>query len=124
MDMTDWLPFIKAAIERNPVCFNDLNGKDIKEVSVILEKLPDESIYDGQRLALPDEVWNFCRGDGIEKAFLMADFIIKKDPSAELTISIDNKNVILNHNGNDYRFISIKNFRKNIRIRGNNYEIL
>ncbi len=123
MDMTDWLPFIKAAIERNPVCFDDLNGKDIKEVSVILEKLPDESIYEGQRLALPDEVWNFCRGDGIEKAFLLADFIIKKQPRAELSITIDNRNVVLNHDGNDYRFTSSKNFRKTIRIRGNNYEI-
>ncbi len=124
MDMTDWKPFIKAAIERNPVCFEDLNGKSIKEVSVILDKLPDESIYDDQRLALPDEVWNFCRGDGIEKAFLLADLIIKKDPSAELSIEIDNRNVILNHGGNDYRFTSYKNFRKKIRIRGNNYEVV
>ena len=123
MDMTDWLPFVKAAIERNPVCFNDLNGKSIKEVSVIIEKLPDESIYDGQRLALPDEVWNFCRGDGIEKAFLLADFIIRKDPFAGLSISIDHKSVILNHAGINYPFRSGKNFRKNIRIRGNNYEI-
>ncbi len=124
MDMTDWKPFIKAAIERNPVCFDDLNGRSIKEVSVILEKLHNESIYDGQRLALPDEVWNFCRGDGIEKAFLLADFIIKKDPSAELSVTIDNRNVILNHGGNDYRFISHKNLRKTIRIRGNNYQIV
>ena len=123
MDMTDWLPFVKAAIERNPVCFDDLNGRDLKEVYVILEKLPDESIYDGQRLALPDEVWNFCRGDGIEKAFLLADFIIKKYPRAELSITIDNRTVILNHDGNDYRFTSSKNFRKTIRIHGNNYEI-
>ena len=28
MDKIDWLPFIKAAIERNPVCFTDLNGKE------------------------------------------------------------------------------------------------
>ena len=124
MDMTDWLPFVKAAIERNPVCFNDLNGKSIKEVSVIIEKLSDESIYDGQRLALPDEVWNFCRGDGIEKAFLLADFIIRKDPFTELSISIDHKSVILNHAGINYPFRSGKNFRKNIRIRGNNYEIV
>ena len=44
--------------------------------------MPDESIYDGKRLALPDEVWNFRRGDGIEKALLLADFIIHKDNSS------------------------------------------
>ena len=49
-----------------------------------LQILPDESIYDGNRLALPDEVWNFRRGDGIEKAFLLADFIIQKNPEASL----------------------------------------
>ena len=32
MDKIDWLPFIKAAIERNPVCFTDLNGKSAAEV--------------------------------------------------------------------------------------------
>ena len=123
MDMTDWLPFVKAAIERNPVCFNDLNGKSISEVHGILESISDDSIYDGKRLALPDEVWNFRRGDGIEKSFLLADFIIKKDPSAELSITIDHKKVILNHAGINYPFTSDKNFRKDIRIRGNNYEI-
>ena len=70
MDKIDWLPFIKAAIERNPVCFTDLNEKNISEVYNILQNMPDESIYDGKRLALPDEVWNFRRGDGIEKALL------------------------------------------------------
>ena len=43
----DWLPFIKAAIERNPVCFTDLYEKSIPEVHAILNSLPDESIYDG-----------------------------------------------------------------------------
>lgn len=124
MDKTDWLPFVKAAIERNPVCFNDLNGKSIGDVYEILQMIPDISIYDGQRLALPDEVWNFRRGDGIEKAFLLADFIIRKNPDSELSLTIDHKNVILNHTGTDYRFTSFKNFRKNIRICGNDYEII
>ena len=124
MDMTDWLPFVKAAIERNPVCFDDLNGKSTGEVYGIIDKLSDESIYDGQRLALPDEVWNFRRGDGIEKALLLADFIIQKNPDSELSVTIDHKTVILNHAGTDYRFTSYKNFRKDIRIRGNDYEII
>ncbi|MBI5009415.1 MAG: hypothetical protein HZB98_07155 [Bacteroidia bacterium] len=32
MERIDWRPFIKAAIERNPVCFNDLSGKDIDQI--------------------------------------------------------------------------------------------
>ena len=71
MDKIDWLPFVKAAVERNPVCFEDLEGKSIKEVFDILNAMPNESIYDGQRLAQPDEVWNFRRGDGIEKPFCL-----------------------------------------------------
>ena len=38
-----------------------------------LQTWPDESIYDGNRLALPDEVVNFQRGDGIEKALTMVN---------------------------------------------------
>ncbi len=30
MDKVDWLPFVKAAIERNPVSFTDLNELDLK----------------------------------------------------------------------------------------------
>ncbi len=68
MDRIDWLPFIKASMERNPVCFTELEGKEAGEVFSVLNSFPESSIYDGQRLALPDEVWNFERGDGIEKA--------------------------------------------------------
>ncbi|MBK7710314.1 MAG: hypothetical protein IPJ37_04720 [Bacteroidales bacterium] len=101
MDLIDWLPFIKAAIERNPVCFTDLNDKAITEVYGMLVELPDESIYEGQRLAMPDEVWNFKRGDGIEKALLLASFLIHKNSDAEVNIIIDKHNVILNFSGKD-----------------------
>jgi hypothetical protein len=59
---------VEAAMERNPVCFNDLNGKSTEDVFNILYDMPDNSIYDSNRLAQPDEVWNFGRGDGIEKS--------------------------------------------------------
>jgi hypothetical protein len=123
MDKIDWLPFIKAAIERNPVCFTDLNGKTTSEVFQILQSLPDESIYDSKRLALPDEVWNFRRGDGIEKALLLADFLIHKNKSIIVSIEIENKKVLLNADGNDFHFTSYKNFRKSIQISGTNYKI-
>jgi len=121
MDRIDWVPFVKASIERNPVCFTDLNGSSVKEVYENLTKLADESIYDGNRLALPDEVWNFRRGDGIEKAFLLADFVVQKNPDASLLIEIMKEKVILKYENEDYIFASLKSFRKSIAISGNNY---
>jgi hypothetical protein len=121
MDMIDWLPFVKAAIERNPVCFNDLNGKGTKEVVAILSTFPDESIYDSNRLALPDEVWNFRRGDGVEKAFLLADYIMQKNNDATLQIKITGRRVCLSFNQDDYLFTSHKSFGKSVTISGNSY---
>lgn len=123
MDRIDWHPFIKACIERNPVCFSDLNGKSTKEVYESLAGLPDNSIYDGYRLALPDEVWNFRRGDGIEKALLLADVIINKDQEAFIEIDIKGSRVELKYQGKVYQFISEKNIIKSIIISGNNYMI-
>jgi hypothetical protein len=123
MDMIDWLPFVKAAIERNPVCFTDLNGRSVMEVFKILGNLPDESIYDGRRLALPDEVWNFKRGDGIEKALLLADFIVHKDSGSIVLIEISGENVKLRYNDGDFLFNSSKMFSKSILISGSDYTI-
>jgi len=123
MDIIDWLPFVKASIERNPVCFNDLNGKSISEVFELLNRMPNISIYDGQRLALPDEVWNFRRGDGVEKALVLADFIINGDNKTEVIIEINNNKVVMKYNNQDFIFTSAKSFEKTIRISGNNYTI-
>ncbi|MCK7533762.1 MAG: hypothetical protein MZV63_23410 [Marinilabiliales bacterium] len=51
--------------------------------------LKNKSIYDDGRMAQPDEVWNFGRGDGAEKAFLMADALIHNDPAAGISVSLD-----------------------------------
>ena len=123
MDRIDWIPFIKAAIERNPVCFKDLDGKTTDEVYEILLSLENESIYDGKRLALPDEVWNFQRGDGIEKALLLADFIIHKDGDTRVSIGINDGDVIVENTGEKYRFNSKKSFVKSLTIRGSSYSV-
>jgi hypothetical protein len=123
MDIIDWEPFIKAAVERNPVSFTDLNERTSYEVYSILKELPIESIYDGNRLALPDEVWNFRRGDGVEKAFLLADFILHNDKNATVTLSIDNKEVFLSCASHQFHFISNKNLKKDITIKGRDYKI-
>ena len=63
---TESAPFVKAALERCPVSRN----ATLEQISA----LPDESIYDGTgRCASPDEVWNFKRGDGLEKCLLAAN---------------------------------------------------
>jgi hypothetical protein len=121
MDKINWIPYIKAAIERNPVCFNDLDTKSTEEVYEILIRMPNESIYDSVRLALPDEVWNFRRGDGIEKAFLLADFIIKKDPPTRIYIEILKNEVKVLNNNKQYIFVSKKLLRKTVEISGTDY---
>lgn len=123
MDRIDWLPFVKSAIERNPVCFTDLNGKSIGEIFNVVSSLSSESIYNSSRLALPDEVWNFRRGDGIEKALLLADIIVQKNNDADLLLEINRKDVSLKYNGDKFQFTSDKGFAKKIRISGFNYEI-
>ena len=124
MDKIDWSPFIKAAIERNPVSLNELKGKNKLEAYTILRELPDESIYDGKRLALPDEVWNFKRGDGIEKAFLLADYLLHMDRSSTVSIEIENKKVLLSAAENEFHFTSHKNLKKSVKIKGTDYKIV
>jgi hypothetical protein len=121
MDRIDWLPFIKAAIERNPVCLNDLKGKSPEEVYKSLQGIPDISIYDDNRLALPDEIWNFKRGDGIEKAFLLADFILNNDKNETVEIDINKAGVTLTSENKHFEFRSGKSLRKHLQLSGSNY---
>ena len=67
-------PFVKAAVERNPVSAAELAALSDEDAVAAVAALLDESIYDGEtRVAQPDEVWNFRRGDGLEKALLVAN---------------------------------------------------
>ncbi len=67
MNSIDWNPFYKAAFERNPVSVLFFMGHSLELVYETLLHWPDESIYSENQLALPDEVVNFQRGDGLEK---------------------------------------------------------
>jgi len=71
MESCDWKPFFKAAFERNPVSVAYFKDKTPDEVYAELRSWPDDSIYEGNRLSLPDEVVNYKRGDGLEKAITM-----------------------------------------------------
>ena len=65
MSRCDWNPFLKAALERNPACIEAVKELGDDELFQCLEEMDCESIYDGSRLAQPDEVWNFQTGDGL-----------------------------------------------------------
>ncbi len=124
MERTDWKPFIKAAIERNPVCHSPLSGKTADEIFGIIGSLKNKSIYDSGRMAQPDEVWNFGRGDGAEKAFLMADAILYNDPAATVTVSMADSAVTLEYQEREFHFSSFKGHNVKAVIRWGDYSTL
>ncbi len=73
---TPYAPFARAALERNPVSVMGAKGFSEEAFVALVAAWPDESIYGGpERLSQPDEVWNFRRGDGFEKALLVANVV-------------------------------------------------
>jgi len=80
--------FLKACTERNPVSIEGAKDLDDAALAARLTAMPDGSIYDGDgRLAQPDEVWNYGRGDGLEKALLLAN-ILHRRTAQPFSISI------------------------------------
>ncbi len=76
LSATESAPFVKAAVERSPVSREALRGLPEAEALRRIDALAPESIYDGpSRVAQPDEVWNFGRGDGLEKCILAANAV-------------------------------------------------
>ncbi len=89
-------PFLKAAMERCPVSVEGSKGLSEAEVVDRVRGMPGESIYDESgRLAQPDEVWNYGRGDGVEKALLMANILGKREAGRRLGIEIEGTRVRL-----------------------------
>lgn len=93
MDSCDWKPFFKAVFERNPVSVAYFSDKTADEVFAELNSWPGESIYEGNRLALPDEVVNYRRGDGLEKAITMLNILRLKHQDAHLSCHDGNAKV-------------------------------
>ncbi len=116
MDRCDWQPFLKAALERNPVSLEMARNKDIDNVYLWLKGLDKVSIYDGNRLAQPDEVVNYSRGDGEEKAIALANIIRNGKPDAKMKLTIDNSNVVLTAAEKQYEFTSEKSIQKEIEL--------
>ena len=89
-------PFLIAAVGRNPVSVDATRAMSTEELARAVAGLADESIYDGpSRLAQPDEVWNFERGDGLEKAVLLANLLRARAPEAPMSLRVDEGKAIL-----------------------------
>ncbi|MBL7115385.1 MAG: hypothetical protein ISS35_06435 [Kiritimatiellae bacterium] len=97
LNVIDVEPFLKACIERNPVCIEATENSSNDQIIKKIEDLPNMSIYDGPgRLAQPDEVWNYGRGDGVEKAVMLATVLRPRRPTDEMTICLDDETVEVN----------------------------
>lgn len=118
----DWIPFLKASLERCPVSIESAKNMSTKDCYDWLCKMENSSIYGDSRLAHPDEVANYYRGDGLEKALTLANIILKRNPSQKVNIVADNEMVVLVAD-DEYEFISSKQYRKKIEIDSYNYEV-
>lgn len=85
LSRTEAEPFMKAAVERNPVCIEKSAEAFPEEAALIdhVKAMRDGSIYEGEaRLAQPDEVWNFSTGDGLERAIMLGVVLHFRDGGA------------------------------------------
>jgi len=102
-------PFLAAAVQRNPVSAAAAPGLDAAAVADRLRSMPDESIYDEPaRLAQPDEVWNYERGDGAEKALTLANVLRRNRRDVDMKISVSPDTAALHVDGDTYGFASGK----------------
>lgn len=106
-------PFLLAALERNPVSLEDAESRNDTDLFDEIRNMPDESIYDEEgRLAQPDEVWNYRRGDGVEKAVLLANILRRRQPGKEFVIEVSSDRAVLKRKGNEVAFHSSKGLRE------------
>ena len=111
---TEWEPFLKAAFERNPVSIEGTSAWADDALETGLRALSDESIYEGPRLAQPDEVWNFQRGDGLERALCLANIWKARHPTAQITLESDGTRVLLHLDDWQTRWETGKNLSCNL----------
>mgnify|MGYP000854493252 CR=1 FL=1 len=113
---TEWDPFIKAALERNPVSINMYQNLSEDEVINVLENMSNVSIYNGSRMAQPDEVCNYQRGDGLEKAICLANILKHRNNSRNVSIRVLNDHVEINFNNRIIHWPSNKGLNGTIKL--------
>jgi len=115
MESCDWRPFLKAAVERSPISLEKTQTMSVPQVYDWVQAMPPASIYDGNRLAQPDELANYLTGDGLEKAILMANVLRHRAPDQELHLEVDNSSILLRAD-QDYEFTSAKTLQGQVDI--------
>jgi hypothetical protein len=106
-------PFLLAAMERNPVSIEGAEALDSAAIVRRVKAMPDESIYDEPgRLAQPDEVWNYGRGDGVEKAILLANILHSRMSDEEMAIEVHPDRASLQVGQKSYDFQSQKGIKE------------
>jgi hypothetical protein len=113
---TSWEPFLKAAIERNPVSIKACEKLSETEIINIIENIPNQSIYDDFRIAQPDEVWNYQRGDGLERAICLANILKNRNCNLNIDINVEKDHVAIIINKNMITWPSSKGLKGNIRL--------
>jgi hypothetical protein len=116
MRYCDWQPFVKAAMERNPVAV--VATEELSDDAVIhhLEGMENESIYSSGRLAQPDEVWNFQRGDGVERALCLADIWRARHPQANIELNVQPDVVVLTLDDHRLEWPSAKGLEQHLNL--------
>ncbi len=112
LNRTEAAPFVKAALDRNPVSVE--MARELCDGGLVqtVQGLFEESIYDGTgRLAQPDEVWNFRRGDGLEKALLLANLWAARKPDESITLMVEPARAVLKAGRQEWVFASTKGVR-------------
>jgi hypothetical protein len=100
LSRTEALPFLLAALQRSPVALTGAAPLDEAGVVQWAAGLPNESIYEGPaRLAQPDEVWNFRRGDGLERALAVAMILRERRRDTAMTIRVEEGRAALQAGG-------------------------
>ena len=112
LNRTEPWPFVVAAMQRNPVSIEGAREMETGDLVRKIREMPDGSIYDGPgRLAQPDEVWNYGRGDGLEKAVLLANILHSRMPDEEVVIEVSPDRAWLKVGQTGYAFSSRKEIR-------------
>ncbi len=89
LSRTEPEPFFLAALSRNPVSVEAARGSDDEALPSLALGLSPQSIYDEpERLAQPDEVWNFGSGDGLERLILLANLVRSRKPELPMALSV------------------------------------
>ncbi len=111
IDLVDPYPFLKAAIERSPVSFELFGDLAPAILYRKLLSLTDASIYGEKRLAQPDEVANFQRGDGLEKAVVMVSVLAAGGKSSRIELTVSKGKVTVKTGDEIFFFNSDKRHR-------------